>query len=269
MISRAVRLGLALALPCAFVSSAWAQATATPPPAAQAPAGQSKPAEPLPPAQTIIDRHIEATGGRKALEAHSSVTIKGDIEIPANGMKGAVEVHAARPNKMVSKMTLTGVGEFQEGFNGTTAWSVNPMTGPMLASGEELAQKAFDADFDRALGLALKYESIKTAAQTTFEGRPVYRVELARKGGGTDVEFYDVETGLKAGSIIERKNPMGTISVTTAVSEYKKFGDTMQPTVMKQTVSGSQIVTTFNSIEFDKVDPAVFELPAAIKALVK
>lgn len=268
MISRAVRLGLALVLPCAFVSTAWAQATATQPPATQAPA--ATPAETaLPAAQTIIDRHIEATGGRKALEAHNSVTVKGAIEIPANGIKGTIEVNAGRPNKTVSKMTLVGLGDFQEGFDGTTAWSINPMTGPMLATGEELEQKAFDADFDRSLGLALKYETIKTAEKTTFEGRPVYRLELTKKGGGTDVEFYDVETGLKAGSIIERKNPMGTISATTALSDYKKFADTMQPTVMKQTVSGTQIITTFESIEFDKVDPAVFEPPAAIKALIK
>ena len=267
MISRAVRLGLALMLPSVFVSdsTAWAQATAT-----QAPVAQQKPAEAaLPAAQTIVDRHIEASGGRKAMEAINSVAIKGSVTIPANGMSGTIEVSAARPNKTLAKTTLAGIGEIQEGFDGTTAWSLSPMTGPMLATGEELAQKAFDADFDRSIGIAQKYESMKTAEKTTFEGRPAYRLELTKKGGGTDIEFYDAETGLKAGSIIERKNPMGTISATTVLSDYKKFGDTLHPTVMKQTVSNMQIITTFTSIEYNKVDPAVFELPAAIKALVK
>ena len=267
MISKAVRLGLALALPCVFAADSTLRAQAA---AAQAPAVQEKPAPAaLPGAQAIIDRHIEASGGRKALEAHSSVAIKGAVSIPANGMTGQIEVYAARPNKTLAKTTLAGIGEIQEGFDGTTAWSTSPMTGPMIATGEELAQKAFDSNFDRALGIAHMYESMKTAEKTTFEGRPVYRVELTKKGGGTDIEFYDVDTGLKAGSIVERKNPMGTISATTAVSEYKKFGDTLQPTVMKQTVSGVQIITTFTSIEYDKVAPTVFELPAAIKALIK
>lgn len=265
MFSRIIRLGFALAIPCVFVfeSTALAQATATAP-AAQKPADAA-----LPAAQAVIDRHIEASGGRKALEAINSVALKGSVSIPANGMSGTVEASFARPNKMATRMNLAGIGEIQEGFDGTTAWSVSPMTGPMIASGEELAQKAFDADFDRTLGTAEKYESMKTAEKTTFEGRPVYRLEMTRKGGGTDIEFYDVETGLKAGSTIERVNSMGTISMTTALSDYKKFGDLLQPTVMKQTVSGVQIVTTFTTIEFNKVDPAVFALPAPIKALIK
>lgn len=267
MFSRFLRLGLALAVSCVFapVPSALAQATAT-----QAPATTPAPADAaLPAAQTIIDRHLEATGGRKVFEKQNSVAIKGSISIPANGMTGTVAISAARPNKTLVNSTIAGIGEVSEGFDGTVAWSMNPMTGPMLATGEELAQKAFDADFDRSLGIAQKYEAMKTIEKTTFEGRPVYRLELTRKMGGTDIEFYDVETGLKAGSIIERTNPMGKISATTALSDYKKFGDTLQPTVMKQTVSGVQIITTFTSVEFNKVDPAMFELPAAIKALIK
>ena len=267
MISRVLRLGLALALACVLLPAPSLRAQAT---AAQAPTVPQKPADAvLPAAQTIIDRHIEATGGRKVLEAVNSVNIKGSITIPANGMTGTIEVSAARPNKAILKTNLAGIGEILEGFDGTTAWSMSPMTGPMLATGAELEQKIFDSDFDRGMGIAHKYESIKTTEKTTFEGRPVYRVELTKKGGPTDVEFYDVETGLKAGSVIERTNPMGTISATSAVSEYKKFGDLLQPTVLKQTVSGVQIVTTFTSIEFNKVEPAVFELPAAIKALIK
>src|SRR5687767_5332593 len=221
MISRVLRLGCVLALACVLlpVPSVRAQATA-----AQAPAAPQKPADAaLPAAQTIIDRYVEATGGRKAYQAVTSVNIKGSLTIPANGMTGTIDVSAARPNKTSVKTNIAGIGEVLEGFDGTTAWSMSPMTGPMLATGAELEQKIFDSDFDRTIGIAQKYESIKTAEKTTFEGRPVYRVELTRKGGGTDVEFYDVETGLKAGGMVERTNPMGTVSVTSALSDYKKF----------------------------------------------
>ena len=267
MMSRVVRLGLVLALPSVFVtaSTVWAQATA-----AQPPAAQQKPADAaLPTAQSVIDRYIEAIGGRKALQAHSSVAGKGTLSIPANGLTGTVEVYAARPNKTFTKTTIAGVGEITEGFDGTTAWSINPMTGAMLATGEELAQRAFNANFDRTLGMAAQYESMQVVEKTTHEGRPVYRLELKRKGGPTDIEFYDTETGLKAGGIVELANPMGKITATTSLSEYKKFGDLLQPTVVKQAASGTQIVITFTDMQFDKVDPAVFELPAAIKALIK
>lgn len=268
MMSKAVRLGLALSVPCLFVtaSTTWAQATVAQPPAAQE---KSPDTAALPSAQSIIDKHIEAIGGRKALQAHSSVAVKGSLTIPANGMTGTVEMFAARPNKSYTKTTVAGIGDIAEGFDGTTAWSMSPMTGPMLAIGEELAQRAFNSNFDRTLGMADAYESMKTVEKTTLEGRPVYRLELKRKGGATDIEFYDVETGLKAGGIVEVKNQMGTITATSTLSDYKKFGDILQPAVIKQVASGTQILLTFTEMVYDKVDPAVFELPAAIKALIK
>ena len=264
MITKVLKQGFALSVAC-FVAAAVLPVRAQD----AAPAQQQKSETALPPAQTVIDRHVEAVGGRAALKAHSSANIKGSITIPANGMTGTIEVFAARPNKVVAKTTLAGIGDIAEGFDGKVAWSMSPMTGPMLATGEELTQKAFDANFDGALGIASRYDAMKTVEKTTFQGRPVYKLALTRKGGGDDIEFYDVETGLKAGGIMERKNPMGTISVTSSVSDYKKFGDLLQPTVMKQSTSGVEIVTTFTSVEYDKVDPTVFELPAAIKALVK
>lgn len=265
MLNKVVKQGLALSFLLALVAvPVFAQVQAT------APVQPDKSAEPLPPAQSIIDRHIKAVGGREAIKSHTSMSAKGSLSIPANGMTGTIEVFAARPNKTVARTTLAGIGEVKEGFDGTVAWSISPMTGPMLSTGDELAQKALDADFDGALGIASKYESIRTIEKTTFEGRPVYKIALKRKIGGTDdIEFYDVETGLKAGAIVQRTNPMGTISVTSAVSDYKKFGNLLQPTVMKQTTQGVNIVTTFTSFEYDNVDPAVFELPADIKALIK
>ena len=256
--------GFALLAALASVSASpvFAQATAVQPAPAKADTA-------LPAAQTIIDRHVAAIGGQKAIKALDSIAMKGSLTVPANGMSGTVEVFAARPNKTLARTTLGGLGEIVEGFDGTVGWSKSAMTGPMLATGEELAQKAFDANFDGALGIASRYESVKTVEKTTFEGTPVYKVALTRKGGGDDIEFYDVETGLKVGGILERTNPMGTIAVTVAVSDYKKFGDLLQPTVMKQRMNGVEMVTTISTIEYNSVDPSVFDLPAEIKALVK
>ena len=80
----------------------------------------------------------------------------------------------------------------------------------MLKTGNELEEKKFDADFDSELRDDSRYEYYKTVEKTTFEGRPVYKVALKRKGGTTeDIEYYDVETGLKAGSEATRNSPDG------------------------------------------------------------
>lgn len=259
------RLGFALVFPCVFAASPVLAQTATAP----APEAKAADAAALPAAQSIIDRHIEAIGGRAALKARTSSHTVGTITIPANGMSGTVEVFAARPNKMVNKTSIAGIGEIMEGFDGTHAWSINPMLGPSLAQGDELAQRAFDSDFDSALNGAARYTAMKTLEKTKFDGRDCYKVSLTRKDGGEDIDFYDAATGLKAGSINSRKSPMGVITATSTLSDYKKFGDILQPAKITISVQGVDMVTTFSSIEYDKVHPAVFELPAQIKALIK
>jgi hypothetical protein len=263
---RTLLQGFALSLSIASVTAppVFAQAAATAPATPPAPKTDT-----LPSAKSILDRHVEAIGGRAALKAVSSIHVKGSLSVPSNGMTGTIEVFAARPNKEVAKMNIGGIGESVEGFDGTVAWSTSPMTGPMLATGEELEQKKTDAEFDEDLDVASRYVSLETVEKTEFEGRPVYKVAMTRKDGGVDIGYFDVETGLKAGATVDRKNPMGTITMTTAISGYKKFGDVLQPTVSKMTVSGVQLIATFTSIEYNSVDPSVFELPAEIKALVK
>ena len=258
------RPGFAMAALCfvAFATPAFAQTAA-------APQAQAKPAGDLPSAQSLIDRHIQATGGVAAFKARKSSHAKGTFSVPSQGLNGTMDVYAMRPNKALVKQSITGIGDVTEGFDGTTAWSMSPMTGPMLVTGAELEQKKLDFDFDSAINPGARYSAMKTLEKTTFDGRDVYKVSLTRKEGGEDIDFYDVNTGLKAGSINTRKSAMGDMTVTTTITEYKKMGAVLVPTTIKQTVTGMEIVLNFTSFEFDNVDPAVFALPAEVKALIK
>ena len=256
---------------CAIVFAALATgsaavfAQAVQQPAASQPAAAAD----LPAAKSLIDRHLSAAGGRKALLAHSSSHTTGTMSMPANGMSGQLEVFAAKPNKMLVKVKIEGIGEVLEGFDGTTAWSISPMTGPMIASEKEREQKKFDADFHGELNPEGRYKSLKTVEKTTFDNRECYKVSLVRHDGVEDFEFFDVATGLRAGRIVTRESPMGTITATQITGDYKKFGDVLLPTVTKQTMMGIQQIITITAVEYDKVQPTVFELPAPIKALVK
>ncbi len=236
--------------------------------AQQAPKPGTAAAE-LPSARTIIDRHIEAIGGRKAVLAHTSTRATGSWNVPAQGMNGTFEVLAAKPNKIVLRIVLGGVGELLDGFDGTHGWSMSPMTGPALAQGKELEQKRFDADFYGELHDPARYDSIRTLEKTTFAGRPCYKLSLVRKGGGEDTEFYDVATGLKAGGIGSQETQMGTIVTTETRGDYKKFGDLLQPASITQSAMGIEQVLTFSTFEYDTVAPDSLEPPAAIKALIK
>lgn len=223
----------------------------------------------LPSARSIIDRYVEAIGGRKAILSHSSSHATGTMTMAGAGISGGLDLYNAKPNKSLLKVTLGGIGEILDGFDGTHGWGLNPVTGPTLAEGIELDQKRFDADFYGDLHDDGRYASMKTVEQTTFEGRPCYKVSLVKKIGGEDFDFYDVETGLKVGAIGTRETQMGAMTATMMQSDYKKFGGMLVPTTMKQMVGGVQQVITITSIEFDNVPPSTFEMPDKIKALIK
>lgn len=227
-------------------------------------------AETLPDGRALVDKHVKAIGGREALLKHRSLQVKGTMSVAASGITAPIEIAAAaNPNRTIMKTAMPGIGEIMEGFDGSHGWSVNPMTGPMLKVNKELQQAKLDADFYSDLRDPKTYITVKTVEKTTFEGRPAYKVSLARVDGAQDFDFYDAETGLRAGSIITRESAMGTLTVTSVLKDYQKFADVLIPTSQSQKVMGVEQMLKVTSVEFDKVDPAVFTPPDAIKALIK
>ena len=245
-----------------------AQTPAVKSPAAARPA--TKADSQLPPARELIDRYVKAIGGREAVLGHKSLHVTGTYAVPSSGMVGTLEAYsAANPNRSLQRVAIPGLGEIASGFDGEHGWTVNPMTGAMLQQGRELEQARLDAEFYSELRDPRNYKSITTVEKTTFEGRPCYKVSLVRADGAEDFDFYDVETGLRGGSIITRESPMGTVTSTNVESDYRKFGNLLQPTTVLLKTMGVEQKLTLVSAEFDKVDPAVFDPPAAIKALIK
>jgi hypothetical protein len=60
------------------------------------------------------------------------------------------------------------------------------------------------------------------------------------------------------------------MNVITTLDEYQQFDDLFVPTLMVQDLGGLQTVrVTIQTVELDAVDPEVFELPAAIRALIR
>lgn len=237
---------------------------------AQAPAKTETTTSELPDAREIINRHIKAIGGREAILARKSMHAVGTLSVPAQSLGGPVEIfHAAAPNRMRMKFTVSGIGDIAEGFDGSHGWSMSPMTGPMLKVGKELTQAKFDTDFYSDLRDPKTYPEVKTVEKTTFDGRPCYKVSLKRIDGVADFDFYDVATGLRAGSINTRETQMGVITMTSIEGDYRKSGKLMQAMSVTQQVMGIEQKITLSMVEYDNVPATAFEPPAAIKALIR
>jgi hypothetical protein len=240
----------------------WALALAA---CALAPAAAA--AQQLPPAEQLVQRYVQAVGGRDALLAPRTTRTRGTFEMPATGLAGELEVVSGKPNRVATRVTIAGIGEIRNGYDGQTGWSVDPMMGARLLTGGELEAAREQADPMAAVRDPSVFTSMTTVEQTTMGGQACYKVRLVWKSGRESYDCYAVDGGLLVASVNTQESPMGNIEVTTVVSDYRQFGNVRMPTRMSQEMMGNQQVITVTSVEFDVVDDAAFTPPAEISAL--
>lgn len=225
-------------------------------------------AAPLPEAKALVAKHVAAIGGREAVLRHPFFRAKGTFGMPAAGMTGQMEVAGAQPNLVFMKITIPGMGDMLQGFDGTNAWSLDPMQGPRLIEGEELAQMADEAEFASVLRESASIASMETTELVTLGGQQCYKVKVVRKSGRETFDCYAVDSGLLIGGFAKQKTPMGEIEAVTEFSEYKDFNGIKQPTKVTLTMMGQQQVMEFTSYEYGPMDAAVFTVPAPVATLI-
>jgi hypothetical protein len=223
----------------------------------------------LPSAKEILERYAKAIGGKDAFLKHKSQHATGTVDMPAQGVSGKLEVFASRPNKLLMVMKIQGVGDFNTGYDGKVAWMSSALTGPMLLEGKMQEQISTQADFDHSLHNPSDYKTMEVLGVEEFNGEECYKLKLVHKTGFDSTEFFSTKTALQRGFITTQESPLGPVTATTVVTDYKQFGDLFMPSRISQKAMGAETVMTIDEMEYDKVDPSTFELPADVKALLE
>jgi hypothetical protein len=243
----------------AALLTAVALATASVPAAAQT----------LPPASQIVERYIEAVGGRDAFRQHEFRRSELEMAMPAAGMTMNMEVLQARPNRTLTRMTLPGMGTMTSGYDGQVAWAMDPMSGARILSGEELEQSRQQSDFDSSFDFARLFPTMETVERATMGDRTCYNVRMVTEGGVEVHNCFDTETGLLIGAVAEQTSPMGTVTTEMLFEDYQQADGILMPMRTRMQMMGQEMVVTVKSVSHDPIDLSVFELPAQVRALVQ
>ena len=124
---------LRTALPAALVAL---QIALLPPPAGAAP---------TPAAHRVVDRYVEASGGRALMDSLRTLSVEGALS--AFGLSGRARVWHARPDRSATEIEL-GPFKLSEGFDGTTGWRTDPSGKLVVLDGQDLADARADAWFE-------------------------------------------------------------------------------------------------------------------------
>ena len=226
-----------------------------------------QPTGPLPTASDIFTKSIEAIGGEAAIRKHTSMVTKGTLSMPAAGMSGKLEIITLAPNKILTLMEFPGVGKITQGFDGTVGWSMNPMQGPSLIEGSMLEELKKSSDMYKDLDPSKIWTKAETKGAVNFGGVPCY--EIAVTGGpGDGALYYEIQTGLTRGMMLTVETPMGKMPSTTMMSDYKEFDGVKIATRTDVEAMNMKQILVVDSVDYKSIDPAIFNLPPEIKALV-
>lgn len=203
----------------------------------------------MPSVQQILANYMQAVGGKKAGEKIKSRMSKGTIELAPMGVKGTFENYAAAPNKSASKLTLAGIGEFYEGFDGTTAWAINPVQGSRDKQGEELAQAKLTSDFYREANLAKLFSKMELKGIEKVGADDAYVVVAMPDNLPAETFYFDTKSGLLVRQDTTSITPEGKMPGKTFFEDYREIDGIKVPFKTRSILPQAEIITTFTEIK--------------------
>jgi hypothetical protein len=239
--------------------SALAQTPAKAPekPAAAAPSSAT------PSADQILDRYVEAIGGRAAWKKLTSRISTGTIDIPEMSASGSVENREKAPNRSLSTVTING-SSFRQGFDGTAGWSDDPKFGLRELSDGELEDTRRDADFYHPLDLHILYSNFTVTGREKIGEHVAYAVEAARAGAEPDKLYFDIQTGLLLRILSRRFTADGVETFQDDLEDYREVDGVKLPFTVHQTSTDLAFTIKFTQIHQNvDLDDGQFSKPAA------
>lgn len=222
----------------------------------------------LPDARSLIEGHIEAIGGREAIQTQAESILIGEFSMPSAGVSGDLTIASRANGERVTRVELPGIGEIRTGYSPDLSWSIDPFSGPRLIEGDELHALVERSELAAILRDPEFVTAARTVERTEFNDTPCFRVELTWRSGRTSHDCYAIDSGLMIAMENIETSPMGEFESVTLLDDYKVLEDVRLPTVMTVQSMGQEQILKVEEVRIESPDDALFDLPAPIQTLV-
>jgi caffeoyl-CoA O-methyltransferase len=216
--------------------------------------------DPTPTVASVIERYIEALGGRRAIERLETRRCSGWLvtDLPSNDPPVhetlEMETYSALPNRWLL-VGRDSSGTLKNGFDGEVGWDQNTYTvkpEPRMERGK----LAFIINPHGPLRIGDYFHDMVLAGTTEWEGRMCYAIESDRKASSYTL-YFDVETGL-----------LRQIGYHWFLRDYREVDGVIFPFEIEVSRKGGSTTYHFEEVENNiPVDDALFAMPDATVAL--
>lgn len=212
----------------------------------------------------ILDKYVQALGGKAAYEKLTSRVSKGTFELPAQGLTGTVEIDSKAPNKSLLLVELAGLGRIQQGFDGVVAWANNPQGGVRELSGQELSVAKRASVFQQAIRLRELYPQMTLQGQEKVGQHNTYVIEADPGDGSLRRMYFDAESGLMLRSVVERDAPEGRAAFDLLLDDYREVDGIKIPFTAHGMTPNAEYVIKLTEVKHNvRVEDAKFAKPSA------
>jgi outer membrane lipoprotein-sorting protein len=221
-------------------------------------------------ADELIEKNLQASGGRQKIEAVKSVRMTGKMVAP-QGMEIPITMEYKEPDKLRTEATVQGMTMIQA-LNGKEGWMVAPFMGkkdPEKMSDEDVKRATEQLDsFDMLTKYKEKGHTVEYVGKEDLEGTPAYKLKLTKKNGDVSYLYLDAESYLLVKVSGKTKIQGQELESETSMGDYKTVDGVLYPHSIESQAKGmpGKMVMTFSKIEVNpSLDDSRFTMPAPEK----
>lgn len=225
----------------------------------------TKPAVKLPPANKILDDAAAAQGSKSAFAKVKTMKMSGKISMPAQKINGTMMTMMQLPDKVYVLQEIGGIGKFEQGYDGKTGWSRDPINGLRTLAGGELKQMQNQSNEVRSSDWRSLYKAPKVLGVRKVGSADAYAVQMTPiKGGKPVVTFYDIKTKLPVRTDLVVESAQGSIPTQSFISDYRLVNGLRVPFKTRQVVGATEVNVNLDSVQVNApVDNKIFMKPVA------
>ena len=201
----------------------------------------------------VVALHDKSRGGAAHWKTIESERLTGTLQ--AAGLTMSMVFVSKRPG--VSRQELTfdvpGQGPISvvNVFDGTRAWTINPMMGgtaPQEVQGQDADGMRDQADMDGPLvDYKTKGNTVELVGEDTVNGRKAHHLKITRQGQPTVHYYIDAETGSEL-----KIAPEAVGAPVVELSDHRLVNDVLVPFHIRLMQAGQlQAEVTVTSVEFN------------------
>lgn len=202
--------------------------------------------------QSIIEKNIEAVGGKDKLESVNTYAMMAEAEM--QGMKLSLNIKKTSSNQLMQDVQMMGNSVSKQVLNGDSGYMIVQGQRKDLTEEEVTTFKGESTPISELQYLTAK--SLSLEGMEMVGDKNAYKVMINEKKSA----FYDVETGLKLQEITTNEMQGQQIASITNFEDYKEVSGILFPFKIIQTVGPQSFEFIVSEIKInDGVSPSDFE----------